>query len=454
MSQQALHQDVVKILSLLDQVDNESDRVERASLYLDLACLYHALAIYSRAAEMYQKSLNVHDDGQDYWNVRGKLAELLIHLYGEDGFEDARALARDGACPAWLIEKKILDKQAAIARRDQKVALDRDYPALEALVGESQNTLDICQKVLNYAQSREPVLITGASGTGKEVVASVLAEISGRRFIARNCGAMAEGVLESELFGHVRGAFTDAKTDKKGLFDTSGDTLIFLDEIGDTSPKFQVALLRVIENRTFSPVGAPHTSCKLAASTKIVCATAKTLTEEIKAGRFRHDLFQRIQALSIHCELLAKRPEDVHLLVRHFLATESDLQGYGPFSEGEIDHWIHGLCALDILTKHGAREIGTLSLEGNIRELRGLVLKAVLEGKFPKKGDRPFPDCWGAMSYTKEEVEQSDWRFALEVCRLQKDAGRLMGKNPKDTSKSLTALGLSKKQRKKQAPQA
>ena len=119
----------------------------------------------------------------------------------------------------------------------------------------------------------------------------------------------------------------------------------------------------------------------------------------------------------------------------------------------EIDHWIHWDFSLNMLRKHGPQERVTLSWDGNIRELRGQVLKAVLEGKFPKKGDRPFPDCWGAMMYRKEEVERCDWRFALEICRWQKDAGRLMGKNLKDTSKFLALLGLSKKQRKKQAPQ-
>ena len=240
MSQQALHEDVEKILSLLDQVDNESDRVERASLYRDLAWSYHGLAMYSRAIEMYQKSLDVHDDGQDYWNVRGKLAKLLIFLYGKDGFDEARGLARD--CPplALWVDKAIKCKQAAIARREQKAIYNRDYPALKAVVGESHNILEICRKILAYAQSPTPVLIIGDSGTGKEVVAKALAEVSGRTFNPVNCGAFAEGMLESELFGHVKGAFTDARANKKGLFERQGDAVIFLDEIGDTSPKFQV----------------------------------------------------------------------------------------------------------------------------------------------------------------------------------------------------------------------
>jgi Response regulator containing CheY-like receiver, AAA-type ATPase, and DNA-binding domains len=409
--------------------------------------------MYSRAIEMYKKSLDAHDDREDSRQVQAKLAELLIFLYGKDGFDEARGLARD--CPplAWGVDQAIKCKQTAIARREQKAMYNRDYPALKAIVGESHNILEICRKILAYAQSPTPVLITGDSGTGKEVVAKALAEVSGRTFNPVNCGAFAEGMLESELFGHVKGAFTDARANKKGLFERQGDAVIFLDEIGDTSPKFQVDLLRVLENREFYRVGDPLNLQKLTGSKKIVCATAKDLEAEADAARFRKDLLYRIRELTIRCEPLAKRPEDVQLLVRHFLATEPDLREYGPFSEGEIAHWIHWCRPPDTLRKNGPRATGTLSLEGNIRELRGQVRKAVLEGKFPKKGDRPFQDRWGAMTYTKEEVKRCDWEFALKVCQRQKDAGRLMGKNLKDTSKFLALLGLSKKQRKKQAPQ-
>jgi transcriptional regulator with GAF, ATPase, and Fis domain len=450
MSKQPLHSDVEKVLLLLDQLD----RAEHVSLYQALADSYYIhMAMYSRAIAMYKKSIEAHD-GQDSGQVREKLAELLIHLYGKDGFDDALALARDPVCPEWWIERKIKAKQEAIERRDKKAVLDQDHPALTALVGESQHILDVCQHVLKYAHISDPVLITGASGTGKDVVARLLAEVSERKFVPFNCGAVAEGVIESELFGHVKGAFTGATADRPGLFETPGDPVIFLDEIGDTSPKFQAALLRVIDNREFYRVGDTRTLRKLAGSTKIVSATAKNLPEEVKAGRFRHDLFQRIQAFPIHCEPLAKRPEDIQLLVRHFLATERDLQQYGPFSKSDIDHWITWVLPLDPSSKNRARKIETFSLEGNIRELRGQVRRAVLEGKFPRKGDRPFVDRLGAMTYTKKEVEWADWAFAVELCPLQQDACKLMGRNAKTGQKILKSIGLSKQQRKRQAPQA
>jgi len=421
--------------------------------------------MYGRRIAMHQASLQAYD----HWRGRRDLATLLIHLYGEDAFNDARGLVRDNL-PAqrlfedsvdpttlqWLVESEIELKAAAIKRRKDKDALDQKSPALKAIVGESQNVLHVCQKVIDYARISDPVLITGASGTGKEVVARALAEVSGRKFSPFNCGAVAEGVLESELFGHVKGAFTGATADKPGLFEILGDLVIFLDEIGDTSPKFQVDLLRVVENREFYRVGDTRTLRKLAGSTKIVCATAKDLTEEMKARRFREDLFHRMNGLTIHCTPLEKRPEDVQLLVRHFLDTAPELQEYGPFSAHAIDYWIERILKVNIIAEKGLRESEeTLSLEGNIRELRARVRKAVLDCELTRRADLPIEDRSGSLTYTKKEIELYDWTIALAWCRLQKDAGRLMGiDDERKVGKILKNLELSKKQRKKQAPQA
>ena len=193
-------------------------------------------------------------------------------------------------------------------------------------------------------------------------------------------------------------------------------------------------------------MGDTRTLRKLAGSAKVVCATAKNLTEEIKAGRFRDDLYQRIQEFRLHCEPLAKRPEDVRLLVRHFLATEPELQQSGPFSDSDIDYWINWNYA----------RMGRLveASQGNIRGLQQRVHRTVSEGKLSPKGDRPVEDCWGAMIYTREEIERYDWKIALELCRFKdKDAGRLMGQNANNTSKILMKLRLSKKHRKGQERQ-
>jgi transcriptional regulator of acetoin/glycerol metabolism len=282
---------IAEALSWLEQVTQKPHGAKRASLYTQLAAHYRAWHMYGRSIEMYRKSLEAHDDWEDSWKVRGDLAELFIRIYGEDGFEDARVQACDYVPLQWPVKLEIERKQAAIERHTQKTALDRDYPALKTIVGESQNVLEVYQKIITYAASSAPVLITGDSGTGKEVVARALAEISGRQFIPFNCGAVAEGVLESDLFDHVKGAFTDARTDKQGLFETPGAAVIFLDEIGDASQKFQAALLRVIDNREVQRVGDPHIRM-LTGSKKVVCATAKDLETEVYAGRFRNDLFR------------------------------------------------------------------------------------------------------------------------------------------------------------------
>src|SRR2546430_369344 len=178
MSKQPFDPYIADALSRLEQVAQELDRTKRASLYAQLAERYSQLHMYGRAIEMYKKSLAACDNYEDSWKVRRNLAELLIRIYGEDGFEDARVQTRDYVPLQWPIELEIEHKQAAIERHRQKTALDQDYPALKAIVGESRNIMEICQKIITYAASSAPVLITGDSGTGKEVVARALAEIS------------------------------------------------------------------------------------------------------------------------------------------------------------------------------------------------------------------------------------------------------------------------------------
>jgi DNA-binding NtrC family response regulator len=163
------------------------------------------------------------------------------------------------------------------------------------------------------------VLITGESGTGKELVARAIHEASTRsegRFEAVNCGAIPENLLESELFGHKRGAFTDAKTDRKGLFELCENGTLFLDEIGEMPPMLQVKLLRVIQEKEVMPLGSGH-SVKVNA--RVVTATNKSLPVEIKKGTFRTDLYYRLNVLQIHLPTLRERASDIPVLVRYFL---------------------------------------------------------------------------------------------------------------------------------------
>jgi len=174
-------------------------------------------------------------------------------------------------------------------------------------------------KTLRVAQSDTTVLISGESGTGKELIATSIYEHSPRKdrpFIKLNCVAIPEGLLESELFGHEKGAFTGAISQKKGKFELADGGTIFMDEIGDMPLPTQAKLLRVLQEREFERVGGTQTH-KI--NIRIITATNKNLPEMVKAGRFRKDLYYRLNVFSIHLPALRERMEDIHLLIGHFL---------------------------------------------------------------------------------------------------------------------------------------
>jgi transcriptional regulator with GAF, ATPase, and Fis domain len=240
-------------------------------MYERLGAAYHELYMHGRYMEMFRKSL----EEEDSWRLRERLAILHVNLLGD--CKGARDLVGshppadpkdyqaywshllDCSSPLLGIEQEIHRKEEGIERHQRKDELEKRYSAFKAIVGESPHVLQVCQQILDCAGSSAPVLITGDTGTGKEAVARAIAEVSGRDFRPINAGTFAESLLESDLFGHVKGAFTDAKANKPGLFEMTGNVMIFLDEIGDTSPKSQVAILRVIEKGEFYRVGDPQT---------------------------------------------------------------------------------------------------------------------------------------------------------------------------------------------------
>ena len=170
------------------------------------------------------------------------------------------------------------------------------------------------------AVSGSTALITGESGTGKELVARAIHSLSprkNRRFVPVNCGALPDTLLESELFGHVAGAFTDARRDRQGRFAQAEGGTIFLDEIGDTSPAFQARLLRVLQEKEYEPVGA---SGPVKADVRVVCATNQDLDELVRAGTFRQDLYYRVNVVRVPLPPLRERTDDISLLVDHFIA--------------------------------------------------------------------------------------------------------------------------------------
>jgi two-component system response regulator PilR (NtrC family) len=223
-----------------------------------------------------------------------------------------------------LIVKKALEKK----RLSEEVSLLRDKVKityrLENIIGQSSKMQELFRLIPKVAQSISNVLIIGESGSGKELVAMALHNLSNRKdrnFVAINCSAFPEGLLESELFGHMKGSFTGAMQNKQGLFEVADSGSLFLDEIGEMPINLQSKLLRVLENGTFRRVGG---TTDIRVDVRVISATNKDIKEEIASGRFREDLYYRLNVVPIHIPSLRERREDIPLLVEHFLKKISD----------------------------------------------------------------------------------------------------------------------------------
>src|SRR5947199_1018914 len=193
-------------------------------------------------------------------------------------------------------------------------------------VGTSKSWLEVLRLAETVAPTESTVLIQGESGTGKEVIARYIHDLSNRAegsFSSINCGALPESLLESELFGHVKGSFTGAVKDKEGLFTAAAKGTFFLDEIGETTPATQVKLLRVLQHREVIPVGATD---PLPIDVRLLAATNRDLDEEMRRGRFRSDLYYRLNVISLHLPTLRQRVDDIPLLAEYFLARIAELR--------------------------------------------------------------------------------------------------------------------------------
>lgn len=229
-------------------------------------------------------------------------------------------------------------------------------------VGRSKAWLDILRLAETVAPTDSTVLIQGESGTGKEVLARFIHDLSNRNdgpFLSINCGALPEGLLESELFGHTRGSFTGAVKDKPGLFTASAHGTFFLDEIGETTPATQVKLLRALQHREVIPVGATDA---VPVDTRLIAATNRDLDEEIRVGRFRSDLYYRLNVIAIHLPPLRQRRDDIPILAEHFLR---DIGQH----RNEVPKRLHA-AALAALQEY--------QWPGNVRELENALERAVI----------------------------------------------------------------------------
>ncbi len=229
------------------------------------------------------------------------------------------------------------------------------------IVGNTPRMRHIYEMIRQIATARTSVLITGESGTGKELIAQAIHEESDRRdkpFVVINCGSIPDTLIESEIFGYKKGAFTGANQDKKGLFETAHTGTVFLDEIGELTPAMQVKLLRVLQERVFKPVG---TNEDVFVDIRIISATNRKIEEEVIAGRFREDLFYRINVVEIKVPPLRERKADIRALAQHFL------EKYARQAGKEITKI--SSYAVDLLQKY--------DFPGNIRELENLIERSV-----------------------------------------------------------------------------
>jgi transcriptional regulator with GAF, ATPase, and Fis domain len=243
----------------------------------------------------------------------------------------------------------------------QPLKLSAEAP-LAGIIGSSEAMREVFRLTQVVAPTRASVLIVGETGTGKELVARAVHKLSPRAdgpYVRVNCGALAESLLESELFGHVKGAFTGAIDNKTGRFEAAHGGTIFLDEISSMSPKLQVKLLRVLQENEFERVGESRT---IRVDTRVVAATNQLLEDEIEAGRFRDDLYYRLNVVPIYLPPLRERRDDIPPLARHFLVRQSE--------ENRID--------APEMTPDFVKMLQGHDWPGNVRELENYIARAVV----------------------------------------------------------------------------
>jgi len=314
--------------------------------------------------------------------------------------------------------QKILQENILLRRELEKRWVFQD------LVGKNDKMRAVFEMVRTVAPSRSTVLVQGESGTGKELVARALHDLSGRRdepFVSLSCGTLSETILESELFGHEKGAFTDARFLKKGRIEMAEGGTLFLDEIGEISPKSQVNLLRVIQEREFQRVGGTE---RIQVDVRIIAATNRDLEANIEEGRFREDLFYRLNVINIQLPPLRERPEDIPLLASHFL------KKYNVENRKEIKRFSEN--AIECLMAH--------AWPGNVRELENAVERAVVvcKGNLVQLEDLP-PSITRAAPGTDGEMTD---RTLSDVERRYIE--RVLGANNWNVQQSAQVLGIDR----------
>jgi DNA-binding NtrC family response regulator len=327
---------------------------------------------------------------------------------------------------ARCFERSRLRRENFVLRRE----IEKRSTAVDGVICQSDAMQCICERLKRIAPTNATVLITGESGTGKEVAARALHRMSARHagpFVPINCAAIAAELIESELFGHVKGAFTGAQSAREGLFYYAQGGTLFLDEIAEMPAAAQAKLLRVLEERRIRPVGSEQ---EIPVDVRVIAATNRNLKEEVAQQRFRRDFYYRLQVVELTLPALRERPDDIALLARHFIARMAQALNVPPLD----------------LTPRALARMTTYDWPGNVRELRNFIERSLILGWFDlgtdDRGDDTGDGGNGASGKSLEAVEKRHILATLQACHGNKsEAARRLGISRKTLDRKCTAWG-------------
>lgn len=296
----------------------------------------------------------------------------------------------------------IRNATSQVALKNENLALKSQLVSLENvddIIGSSDAMMKVLKEVEQVAQSSSPVILTGESGTGKELIARAIHSNSDRKYsplVSVHCGALTESLLESELFGHEKGAFTGAMYNRKGRFEMADGGTIFLDEIATISPKMQIELLRVLETKSFVRVGGNR---EITSDFRVICATNKDLKAMVENGTFREDLYYRLNVVTIKIPPLRERRDDIRMLVDHFIRKFCTSMSKNPIT---IDP-----AALKRLEQY--------DFPGNVRELENMIERAIVVGNDREIRLKDLPLARDMSTSSSESLEEVERRYILDV---------------------------------------
>ena len=324
---------------------------------------------------------------------------------------------------ARCFERSRLRRENFVLRRE----IEERSTAVDGVICQSDAMQGICERLKRIAPTNATVLITGESGTGKEVAARALHRMSARHagpFVPINCAAIAAELIESELFGHVKGAFTGAQSAREGLFYYAQGGTLFLDEVAEMPAAAQAKLLRVLEERRIRPVGSEQ---EIPVDVRVIAATNRNLKEEVAQQRFRQDLYYRLQVVELNLPALRERPDDIALLARHFIASMAQALNVPPLD----------------LTPRALARMAAYDWPGNVRELRNFIERSLILGWFDLGTDDDTGDDGdGASGERLEAVEKRHILATLQACHGNKsEAARRLGISRKTLDRKCSAWG-------------